>query len=114
MVLALRDVVRPAFGTVTVRVTVPVNPLTGAMLIAVVPEFPAWMVTDAGLVGIVTLGLDAVIVNVAVCVRERIVPVTVTVIVLLAEARHDRVDVPDIVRLEELGLHVNPVEADVY
>ncbi len=66
MVLALRDVVRPAFGTVTVRVTVPVNPLTGAMLIVVVPEFPAWMVTDAGLVEIVKLGLDAVIVNVAV------------------------------------------------
>ncbi len=62
----LRAVVRPAFGTVTVRVTVPVNPLTGAMLIVAVPEFPAWIVTDAGLAEIVKLGLDAVIVNVAV------------------------------------------------
>jgi len=31
----------------------------------------------------------------------------------LAEARHDRVDVPEIVRLEELRLHVIPVEGDV-
>ncbi len=41
------------------------------------------------------------------------VPVTVTVNVPLAEAKHDRVDVPDVVRLEELRLHVIPVEGDV-
>ena len=60
MLLALRTGLRPAFGTVGVKVTVRVNPLTGAMVMVDVPELPAWIVSVRGLAVIVKLGTDDV------------------------------------------------------
>lgn len=57
--------VRPAGDTAVVRLTVPVKPLTGAMVIVDVPEDPAMIVILVGLAVIVKSGA-AVTVNVTV------------------------------------------------
>src|SRR6266567_5643578 len=69
---------RPVDGeTVTVSATVPVNPLTGETVIVEVPVPPTGIVTDVGLA--VTVKSLTVTVTVAVCERDPLVPVTVTV-----------------------------------
>ncbi len=62
--LALRTGLRPALGTVGVKVTVLVNPLTGATVMVDVPELPAWIVSVMGLAVIVKLGTDDVMMKV--------------------------------------------------
>ena len=64
--LALSTGLRPAIGTVGVRVTLPVNPLTGATVMVDVPELPAWIVSLTGLAVIIKLGTDDVMMKVAV------------------------------------------------
>ncbi len=66
MLVTLRAGVRPAFVTRGVNVTVPVNPLTGAMVIVAVPDLPAWIVSVVGFADTVKLGVDDVTAKVAV------------------------------------------------
>jgi len=57
MLLGVRVQVRPVAGTMDdVRVTVPVNPLTGATVMVEVPAAPAMIVTAVGLAVTVKLG----------------------------------------------------------
>jgi len=112
MLLALRVGVRPVTGTVDVNVTVPVKPLTGAMVIVDVPELPAWIVKVAGFEVTVKLGVDDVMVKAVVWVSDPPIPVTLTVNVPAAEAVHDKVAVPLLVKLEEVRLHVIPVDGE--
>ncbi len=83
--------VRPAGETAEVRATVPVKPLTGATVIVEVAAVPAVVVTDVGLA--VTVKSVTLTVTVAVCDREPLVPVTVTVKVVAVVEEHDRVEV---------------------
>lgn len=78
MILAgVRLHVRPAGETEDVRVTVPVNPLTGATVTVEVAAVPAVVVTAVGLT--VTVKSVTVYVTVAVWTADPLVPVTVTV-----------------------------------
>ncbi|HZC81588.1 MAG TPA: hypothetical protein VE222_07675 [Nitrospiraceae bacterium] len=78
MLVGLRVQVRPAAGDIDeVRVTVPVNPFTGATVIVEVAAVPEVVVTDVGLA--VTVKSLTVKLTVAVCDRVPLVPVTVTV-----------------------------------
>ena len=67
----------PAGETNEVSATVPVNPLTGATVMVEVAATPDVVVTLVGLA--VTVKSRTVYVTVAVCEREPLVPVTVTV-----------------------------------
>jgi hypothetical protein len=92
MLDGLRVAVSPADGF-AVRVTVPVNPLTGAIVIVTVVEAPALIMTLVGLAVIV----KSVNVKVAVVERVRIpsVLVIVTVYMPATEEVHVRVAVPE-------------------
>lgn len=66
------------FGTESVRATAPVNPLRAVIVMVVDPDWPA----------LVTVGVDAIIVKsgwfilkdaIAECVREPLIPVTISV-----------------------------------
>ena len=78
--VGVRVQVRPPVGdTVAVSATVPVNPLTGAMVIV---DVPAWLTLTATLVGLATI-VKSVTVKVTVAEWDNVplVPVTVTVYV---------------------------------
>ncbi len=77
MLVGLRVQVSPAGETDEVSATVPVNPLTGATVMVEVAATPDVVVTLVGLA--VTVKSRTVYVTVAVCEREPLVPVTVTV-----------------------------------
>jgi len=72
--------VRPPVGdTVAVSATVPVNPLSGAMVIV---EVPAWLTLTGMLVGLAAMVKSVTVkVTVAECDSVPLVPVTVTVYV---------------------------------
>jgi hypothetical protein len=77
--VGLRVQVRPARETDEVRLTVPVNPFTGATVIVEVPIAPARIVTAVGLAVIWKSGTATLKVTVAVWDSVPLVPVTVTV-----------------------------------
>ncbi len=77
MLDGVRVQVRPVAGDIEdVRVTVPVNPLTGATVTVEVPVAPATTVTVVGLA--VTVKSVTVKVTVVEWISEPLVPVTVT------------------------------------
>jgi len=101
MLEGLRVHVRPAGDTAEVRVTVPVNPLSGATVIVEVPVAPALTVTLVGLAEIAKSGAaPKVKVAVAVWTSEPLVPVIVTVKVLDAVEEQVSVAVPEPVTLD--------------
>jgi hypothetical protein len=104
--------VRPEVELDEVNVTVPVNPFVGLTVMVVVPELPAWIVSEVGFEEREKSGSDAVNEAVAVCKTEPLVPVTVTVNVPLADAVHDRLEVPVLGRLAGVRLQVRPVGGD--
>jgi hypothetical protein len=112
MLVELKELVGPVGDDVADRVTAPENPLRAAMLMVVEPELPAWIEREVGLAVIVKSEVDEVIAKAVVCERSPLVPVTVTVNVPLALVRHDRVEVPVLVRLEDVRLHVIPVDGE--
>jgi len=81
ILVGLREAVSPVDGlTVAVRLTVPLNPLMGVMVIVVVPVPPTDMVNEAGLAVMVKSGVVTCSVITAVVWESKpLVPVTVTV-----------------------------------
>ena len=112
MLVVLNELVGPVGDDVADSVTAPENPLSGAILMVVEPDPPAWIEREVGLAVIVKFGVDDVIAKDVVCERSPLVPVTVTVNVPLALVRHDRVEVPVLVRLEDVRLHVIPADGE--
>ena len=103
MLAGVRVQVRPAGETVDVRATVPVNPFTGATVIVEVAAVPALTLTLVGLA--VTVKSLTVTVTVAECVRDPLVPVTVTVYTPAGPVQ-DRADVWDAPRTMLAGVRV--------
>ena len=99
--------VRPAGETVEVIATVPVKPLTGATVIVELAAAPARTVTLVGLA--VTVKSLTVTVTVAECVRDPLVPVTVTVYTPAGPVQ-DRAEVWDAPKTILVGVrvHVRP------
>ena len=112
MLVVLNELVGPVGDDVADSVTAPENPLSGAILMVVEPDPPAWIEREVGLAVIVKFGVEDVIAKDMVCERSPLVPVTVTVNVPLALVRHDRVEVPGLVRLEDVRLHVIPADGE--
>ena len=81
MLAGLRVAVRPVDGlTVAVRLTVPVNPLTGVTLIVDAPDELVESVILVGLADMVKSGVvTCSVMTAVVCDNEPLVPVTVTV-----------------------------------
>ncbi len=81
ILVGLREAVSPVDGlTVAVRLTVPLNPLMGVMVIVEVPVPPTDMVNEAGLAVMVKSGVVTCSVITAVVWESKpLVPVTVTV-----------------------------------
>ena len=82
-------------GTLSVRATVPVNPLVGVSVIVEVVVDPAF--TDVGEVAVIVKLGGAANMNEAVAewLRDPLVPLIVTVYTFWLEELHDRVAVPD-------------------
>jgi hypothetical protein len=100
--------VRPV-GAESVRLTEPENPLSAMIVIVEVAEDPT--LSPAGDVALIEKSGAALKVNVAVaeCVRDPLVPVTVTDNVLAVVELHVRIAVPEPGRLPgEIGLQVRP------
>src|SRR5207253_1743736 len=100
--------VRPD-GTVSVNVTVPVNPLTADTVMVDVAELPTD--TAAGEVAVILKSLWLTVqVAVVECDNVPLVPVIVTVNVPAADALHDSVAVPELVTLDGvIAPQVKPV-----
>jgi hypothetical protein len=100
--------VRPV-GAESVRLTEPENPFSAMIVIVEVVEDPT--LSPAGDVALIEKSGAALKVNVAVaeCVREPLVPVTVTEDVLAVVELHERLAVPEPARVPgEIGLQVRP------
>jgi len=112
MLVVLKELVGPVGDDVADSVTAPENPLRGTMLMIVEPELPAWIEREVGLAEIAKSGGEDVKVTVAECESDPLVPVTVTVKVPIVDGVHDKMEVPELVRLEGLRLQLISVEGD--
>jgi hypothetical protein len=109
MLEGVRVHVSPAGDTELVRVTVPVNPLTGATVIVEVAAVPTLTLAVVGLAVTVKVATATLNVTVAVWDRDPVAPVTVTTKLPLTVAVHERVEVPDPVTLVGVRVQVIPV-----
>jgi hypothetical protein len=85
------------------RLTVPAKPFCGEIVTVEVPALPAFTLTEVGL----TLIVKSWIVNVTVaeCDKPPLVPVTVTWMIEADAKEHDRVELPEPVKLAGDAAH---------
>jgi len=99
MLEGVRVHVGPDGDTELVSVTVPVNPLTGAIVIVEVAAVPTLTLPDVGLGVTEKSGTATLYVTVALCDRVPVTPVTVTVKLPLVDAVQESVEPPELVTL---------------
>ncbi len=92
--------------------TVPVNPLIGAIVMVDVPVAPAFMLTLVGL-AVKEKSVDATLNETETeCESEPLEPITATVKAPLDDALHDKVDVPEPDRPVGVRPHVSPEDGE--
>jgi hypothetical protein len=112
MLVGDRVQVRPAGDTEEVRATVPVNALTGATVTVEVAAVPAVVDTEVGLAFTVKSAIATLTAKVVEWDKAPLAPLIVTVKAPLADALHDKDELPAPVTLVGLNVQVRPVDGD--